>query len=90
MKKVNNNDKWKTFFKTFDFGKMDQCKSRNEPISTCNNPEYKLIKLFSNISIYVFKKMNPGNCKVVVVTPWGRYCYLVDCDTGKYLGKCPS
>jgi hypothetical protein len=92
MKKVDYNDKWiKTFLTNlgFDFNKMDQCKSRGEPISTCNNPEYKL-HILSNISIYVFEKMNPGNCKVVIVTPWGRYCYLVDCDTGKYIGKCPS
>ena len=39
-----------------------------------------------NITVYTF---GPGsNCKIIIVTPYGTYCFWVNCETGQYIGPC--
>jgi hypothetical protein len=62
-----------------DFKKMNQDKL----IDLINENELRSVQ---TISVYTF---GPGSqCRVVYHTPWGTFCFWVDCETGAYIRPC--
>jgi hypothetical protein len=58
----------------------------DEFIDMFNDPKHTL-QHAENISVFSFKVGNP-ECKIVFWVDGVRYCYWVDCLTGKYIRPC--
>jgi hypothetical protein len=57
--------------------------NQDQFIDLINNNELRSVQ---TISVYTF---GPGSeCKIVIVTPYGTFCFWVECETGRYIRPC--